>query len=171
MWFRVRCLPVLANAPNSSHRPLTDTATQTLNKRQKYTMDRYFTSESIDEDNLELPSAKQIERSSFSVPDFDVDEFLAGYHQYQTLEDIQDQLRTWTRSLEQELVDLINEDYGQFVGLGMSLAEGKPKAQDIKVEILGFQQEIKQVQKKLETSAKETDSLIQEKAQLREMEV
>ena len=134
-------------------------------------MDRYFTSESIDEDNLELPSAKQIERSSFSVPDFDVDEFLAGYHQYQTLEDIQDQLRTWTRSLEQELVDLINEDYGQFVGLGMSLAEGKPKVQDIKVEILGFQQEIKQVQKKLETSAKETDSLIQEKAQLREMEV
>lgn len=134
-------------------------------------MDRYFIPDSIEDDNFALPSAKQIERSSFSVPEFDVDEFLASYHQYQTLEDIQDQLRTWTRSLEQELVDLINEDYSQFVGLGMSLAEGKPKVQDIKVEILGFKQEIKQVQKKLEGSANEIDSLIQEKTQLGEMEV
>lgn len=134
-------------------------------------MDRYFIPDSIEDDNFALPSAKQIERSSFSVPEFDVDEFLASYHQYQTLEDIQDQLRTWTRSLEQELVDLINEDYSQFVGLGMSLAEGKPKVQDIKVEILGFKQEIKQVQKKLEGSANEIDSLIQEKTQLGAMEV
>lgn len=104
-------------------------------------MDRYFESE-VDEESA-LPSVRKIEREAFSVDDFNVDKFLLDYHQYQTLEDMQEQLQKWSKSLEQELVDLINEDYSQFVGLGTSLSEGHPKIEDVKVELMSFQQEVK----------------------------
>lgn len=108
-------------------------------------MDRYFETDNGDEDiaNSYLPSVRKIEREAFNVSDFDVDKFLSDYHQFQTLEDMQEQLQKWAKTLEQELVDLINEDYSQFVGLGTSLSEGHPKIEDIKMELMSFQQEVK----------------------------
>lgn len=100
--------------------------------------------ESFGDLSISLPSARKIEREAFSVEgDFDVDSFLSEYHQYQTLEDIQDQLQTWKNTLEKELVDLINEDYTKFVGLGVSLNSGQPKVQSIKMEVRSFQKEVK----------------------------
>lgn len=105
-------------------------------------MDRYFGTDA-GEDDIALPSVRKIEREAFSVDDFNVDRFLSEYHQYQTLEDMQQQLQKWSKTLEQELVDLINQDYSQFVGLGISLSEGHPKIEDVKMELLSFQQEVK----------------------------
>lgn len=104
-------------------------------------MDRYFASENDNE--YALPSVRKIERAAFSVDGFNVDEFLLEYHHYQTLEDMQEQLKSWSKTLEHELVDLINEDYSQFVGLGTSLSEGHPKIEDVKMELMSFQQEVK----------------------------
>lgn len=116
--------------------------------KQANEMDVYFGDENGDDDGISgftLPSARKIEREAFSVEDFNVDKFLSEYHRYQTLEDMQQQLQKWSKSLEQELVDLINEDYNQFVGLGTSLSEGQPKVEDVKMELMSFQQEIKVV--------------------------
>lgn len=127
-------------------------------------MDQYFADDSIDTaddasqssfsvfDANGLPTARKIQRGSFSLANgtsdtgeavFDVDKFLTDHHQFQTLEDIQAQLQTWSTVLEKELVDLINQDYGKFVGLGASLNSGHPRVQDIKVEVLSFQKELK----------------------------
>lgn len=109
--------------------------------------------DSSDYDANGLPTARKIERHSFSVPNatsedgkedsFDVDKFLTDHHQFQTLEDIEKQLQNWSVVLEKELVDLINQDYSKFVGLGTSLNSGHPRVQDIKVEVLSFQKELK----------------------------
>lgn len=120
-------------------------------------MDRYFGKDEIEDldgllgadeqftsDSHGLPIARKIERNSFSLGDsFNVDKFLTDHHHYQTLEDIQEQLQKWSTVLEKELVDLINQDYSKFVGLGESLNVGHPKVQDIKMEVLSFQNELK----------------------------
>jgi hypothetical protein len=63
-------------------------------------------------------------------------------NRHQTLEDLRSELRTRSRELEKELVELVNRDYADFVGLGGALSGGDSKVVDLKMGLLGFRREI-----------------------------
>lgn len=127
-------------------------------------MERYFQDEDTDNTGLgELPQAKQISRDAFSQEDFRADEFLTSYHKFQTLDDLQKQLKQWSEKLSQELVDVINEDYGDFLHLGKQLSGGESKVQDVKMEIQSFQKETTKVKNSLDHNRKEIDALLEKK--------
>jgi hypothetical protein len=50
-----------------------------------------------------------------------------------------------SRDLESELVELVNRDYSDFVGLGSSVKGGENKVQDLKVGLLGFRRELESI--------------------------
>ncbi|KAA8912129.1 hypothetical protein TRICI_003594 [Trichomonascus ciferrii] len=122
-------------------------------------MERYFG----EDDSEGLPAAKQIQREAFSKPDFRADEFLTAYHRFQTLDDLQAQLRKWAQVLGQELVDAINEDYGAFLDLGNQLSGGEDRVQDVKIQIQSFQKETTKVKSSLDRNRDEMDKLLDEK--------
>ncbi|KAF8430279.1 hypothetical protein EV426DRAFT_713277 [Tirmania nivea] len=61
-------------------------------------------------------------------PHFSPHEFLASLHnRHQTLEDLRLELRNRSTELERELVELVEGEYADFVGLGRSLGGGEGK--------------------------------------------
>ena len=61
------------------------------------------------------------------------------------------ELRNRSRDLERELVELVNAEYADFVGLGRSLAGGEGKVEDLRVGLLQFRREMELLVEKLST--------------------
>ncbi|EXJ93865.1 hypothetical protein A1O1_02258 [Capronia coronata CBS 617.96] len=122
----------------------------------------------VDED-APLPFPKPIDRSAFLAPDFDPTTFLSGLsHRFQTLEDLQAELRELSHSLNKELVDLVNDNYQEFLSLGSTLSGGGEKIEDIRVGLLGFQRDIKAVRDKVDERRNEVIELLKEKRALKQ---
>ncbi|KAH8150247.1 uncharacterized protein LAJ45_05458 [Morchella importuna] len=111
----------------------------------------YFGSDSdSDNDNADsLPFPAPLPREAFST---DIDApfspiaFLATLrHRHQTLEDLRAELRTRSKDLEKELIELVNRDYVDFVGLGSSLSGGDGRVEDLKMGLWGFKRDIEGV--------------------------
>ncbi len=100
--------------------------------------------DSSDDDFLTtLPFPKPLNRDSFSAEDFEIDEFLCSSYQYKTLDDLKGELSTLQKKIKQELVDLVNNDYIDFINLGKSLEGGGAKVDDIKMNVFRYQKELK----------------------------
>ncbi|CAN6674291.1 hypothetical protein TRVA0_051S00562 [Trichomonascus vanleenenianus] len=110
-----------------------------------------------------LPEIVPITQDSFSGENFSVEGFLNDHHKYQTLDDLQRQMRKWKGILDQQLVDTINSDYGKFVELGRSLAGAEPKLQDVKMEVLGFERQVGHARDTLQSNVTEMDRLLHAK--------
>ncbi|KAK6523877.1 hypothetical protein TWF281_001843 [Arthrobotrys megalospora] len=108
------------------------------------------TSDSDPEDDFSsLPFPQPLPRSAFTTTDFSASSYLASLHRHQTLEDLRTELRTRSRDLERELVELVNRDYADFVGLGSSLRGGEGRVNDLKLGVMGFAREIEGVKEKV----------------------
>ncbi|KAK6514072.1 hypothetical protein TWF506_008498 [Arthrobotrys conoides] len=108
------------------------------------------TSDSDPEDDFSsLPFPQPLPRSAFTTTDFSASSYLASLHRHQTLEDLRAELRTRSKDLERELVELVNRDYADFVGLGSSLRGGEGKVNDLKLGVMGFAREIEGVKEKV----------------------
>lgn len=111
----------------------------------------YFGSDSdSDNDNADsLPFPAPLPREAFSTDidaPFSPTAFLATLrHRHQTLEDLRAELRTRSKDLEKELVELVNRDYVDFVGLGSSLSGGDGRVEDLKMGLWGFKRDIEGV--------------------------
>ncbi|RPB26940.1 hypothetical protein L211DRAFT_596091 [Terfezia boudieri ATCC MYA-4762] len=109
-----------------------------------FTLPPTYSSDSEDSDTLPFP--QPLSRSSFSpltTPHFSPHEFLASLHnRHQTLEDLRLELRNRSRELERELVELVEGEYADFVGLGRSLVGGEGKVEDLRVGLWGFRREV-----------------------------
>lgn len=121
-------------------------------------------------DDTELPSARLISRDDFSGESFDVDEFLTKSHKYQTLDDLHRQLKKWDEELSKELIDIINAEYDDFVGQDKALEGGNALTQDVKLEVLRFQSEIKRVRDVFEDNGNNVQKLYKERKALKELE-
>ena len=110
-----------------------------------FTLPATYSSDS-DDDGSPLPFPQPLSRSSFSpltTPHFSPHEFLASLHnRHQTLEDLRLELRNRSRDLERELVELVEGEYSDFVGLGRSLVGGEGKVEDLRVGLWGFRREV-----------------------------
>ncbi|KAK9488607.1 oligomeric golgi complex component, COG2-domain-containing protein [Lipomyces starkeyi] len=156
--------PLSANG-NSSIRSSSPPTTQNMEDEM------LFDDGESDYDANGLPYPKPIQRSSFSDPvNFDPDAFLVSQHRYQRLEDLHAQLTNWSSLLQKELVELINRDYADFVGLGKSVSGGSGKVGDMKLVVIGFRREVEGISSRLNGVIQEMDELLQKKRALRERE-
>jgi hypothetical protein len=69
--------------------------------------------------------------------------------------------------LNKELLDLVNENYQDFLSLGSALRGGEEKVEGVKVGVLSFQRDVKAIRDKVEARRQEVDELLNEKRRLR----
>jgi len=117
---------------------------------------------SDDEDNLPYPEA--LPRSDFLAPTFDASTYLSTLSdRHQTLEDLRGDLRERSQALSKELLDLVNENYEQFLSLGSDLKGGEEKVEDVIVGLLGFKRGVEGVRATVRERKVEADGLLDEK--------
>ncbi|EEH33232.2 hypothetical protein PAAG_04285 [Paracoccidioides lutzii Pb01] len=115
-----------------------------------------------------LPFPKPLSRSSFLSPTFDPATFLSSLtNRHQTLSDLQTELRELSQSLNNELLDLVNENYQDFLSLGSALRGGEEKVEQVRVGLLGFQRDVKGLRDLFEKRIGEMAELVEEKKKLR----
>ncbi|KAK7207042.1 oligomeric golgi complex component, COG2-domain-containing protein [Myxozyma melibiosi] len=166
-------------APNGSHSPILRSSSTEPHPSLPTAADSsniddmisYSDSDSHDSDYDAngLPFPKPIQRAAFSAPGaFDPDTFLLAQHRYQRLEDLHSQLEDWSKVLKKELVELINRDYADFVGLGKSVSGGTVKVDDIKLAVIGFRREVEGMIIRLDSVIQEIEDLLSQKAEVRQ---
>jgi conserved oligomeric Golgi complex subunit 2 len=117
---------------------------------------------SDDEDNLPYPEA--LPRSDFLSKDFEAPTYLSTLaDRHQTLEDLRTDLRERSQALSQELLDLVNTNYEQFLSLGSDLKGGDEKVEDVRVGLLGFKRGVEDVRTKVRERKHEVETLLVEK--------
>ncbi|EFR01235.1 hypothetical protein MGYG_04239 [Nannizzia gypsea CBS 118893] len=120
----------------------------------------------LNDDNLPFP--KPISRTSFLTPDFDATTFLASLsNRHQSLADLQTELRELNETLNKELLDLVNENYQEFLSLGAALKGGQDKVEEVRAGLLGFQRNVQGIKDQFESKKKEIQECLNEKKQLR----
>ncbi|CAG7962632.1 unnamed protein product [Penicillium nalgiovense] len=125
-------------------------------------------SSDFDEDPSGLPFPEPLSRTSFLAPDFDPANFLSSLtNRHQSLEDLRQELRGLGQLLNKELLDLVNENYQDFLSLGSSLRGGEEKVEGVKVGVLSFQRDVKTIRDKVEARRQEVEELLNEKRRLR----
>lgn len=119
------------------------------------------------DDNLPYP--KPLTRASFLTPNFDPTTFLSTLrNRHQTLEDLRAELRTRSQDLNKELLDLVNENYQDFLSLGSSLKGGDEKVEEVRLGLLGFRREVEGLRGKVDGRRKEVEQLVEERKRIRE---
>ena len=73
------------------------------------------------------------------------------------------ELRELSQGLNKELLDVVNENYQDFLSLGGALKGGEEKVEEISVGLLGFQRDVAAIHAKVEARKAEMESLLQEK--------
>lgn len=118
----------------------------------------------FDENDSSLPFPKPLSRSAFLTPDFDSTTFLSTLsNRHQTLEDLRVELKELSQSLNKELLDLVNENYRDFLSLGGTLKGGEEKVEEVRVGLLGFQRDVGSVREKVEGRRKEVGKLLKDR--------
>lgn len=72
-----------------------------------------------------------------------------------------------SQSLNKELLDLVNENYQDFLSLGSALKGGEEKIEEVRVGLLGFQRDVGTIRDRVESRRLELESLLSEKKRLR----
>ncbi|KAK5116233.1 hypothetical protein LTR62_008560 [Meristemomyces frigidus] len=123
-----------------------------------------YTTDSDEEDNLPYPT--ELPRSAFLAEAFSPQTYLASLrNRHQTLEDLRSDLRFRSQLLNQELLDLVNGKYEEFLSLGQDLRGGEGKVEGIRVGLLGFQREVEGVWRAVEEGRVEVEGLLREKGE------
>lgn len=119
-------------------------------------------------DSSALPFPKPLDRSAFLAPKFSAAEFLSSLtSRFQTLEDLQTELQDLLKSLNKELVDLVNDNYTDFLNLGEKLKGGEERIEEVRVGLLGFQRDVTSVRNLVSERTTEIKALLDEKRDLR----
>lgn len=121
----------------------------------------------FDGNDSNLPFPKPLSRAAFLEPNFDPAAFLASLSdRYQTLEDLRNELRELSQSLSKELLDLVNNNYQDFLSLGSTLRGGEDRIEEVQVGLLGFQRDLTAVRENVEQRRETVATLIEEKRSL-----
>ena len=78
------------------------------------------------------------------------------------------ELRTRSQDLNKELLDLVNENYQDFLSLGSSLKGGDEKVEEVRLGLLGFKREVEGLRGKVDGRRKEVEELVEERKRIRE---
>lgn len=120
------------------------------------------TSNEEDADNTIQQEA--LPRSDFLAEKFDASEYLSTLaDRHQTLEDLKEDLNERSQSLSKELLDLVNDNYEQFLSLGSDLRGGEEKVEDLRVGLLGLKRGFEEVKSQVTQRRQKVDELLDEK--------
>ena len=109
-----------------------------------------------DFDDTYLPFPRPLARQNFLTPDFDPATFLASLtNRFQTLEDLQTELRTLSITIQTELVDLVNDNYEEFLNLGEGLRGGEERIEEVRVGLMGVERELEGLREKVDVVREE----------------
>lgn len=115
-----------------------------------------------------LPFPAPLDRSTFLTPTFNAADFLASLTaRFQTVEDLQTELQDLLKALSKELVDLVNDNYTDFLSLGDKLKGGEDRIEEIRVGLLGFQRDVTGVRALIQQRSSDIQTLLQEKREVR----
>ncbi|KAF2179874.1 hypothetical protein K469DRAFT_673718 [Zopfia rhizophila CBS 207.26] len=121
-----------------------------------------------DDDDDTLPYPTPLQRSDFLAPGFSPSNYLSTLHnRHQTLEDLRSELRSRSQLLSKELLDLVNSNYQDFLGLGRSLKSGDEKVEEVRVGLLGFRKEVEGVRSKVVERETDVKKLVDERVEIR----
>ncbi|KAL5047395.1 oligomeric golgi complex component, COG2-domain-containing protein [Aspergillus fruticulosus] len=121
-----------------------------------------------DDDTSGLPFPEPLSRASFLSPDFDPATYLSSLtNRHQSLEDLRQELRDLDQLLSRELLDLVNENYQDFLSLGIALEGGEEKVEQVRVGLLAFQRDVQSIRDKVEARQRDVAELLKEKKRLR----
>ncbi|GAB7360763.1 hypothetical protein MBLNU230_g0637t1 [Neophaeotheca triangularis] len=123
------------------------------------------TTTSDDEDDYTtLPYPQPLSRSDFLSPDFNPTIYLQTLHnRHQTLEDLRTELRQRSTQITRELLDLVNNEYEDFVSLGADLKGGGERVEGVRVGCLGFGREVEGLRDLVGERAGEVGGLAEER--------
>lgn len=79
------------------------------------------------------------------------------------MEDLRSELRELSQSLNKELLDLVNDNYQEFLSLGSTLRGGEEKVEEIRVGLLGFHRDLTAVRGNVEQRRENVAALIDAK--------
>lgn len=126
-------------------------------------------SSDFDDDTSSLPFPEPLSRASFLNPDFDPATFLSSLkNRHQSLEDLRQELRELDQLLTRELLDLVNENYQDFLSLGSALRGGEERVEQVRVGLLAFQRDTQTIRDRVESRREEMEQLLKEKRRLRQ---
>lgn len=115
-----------------------------------------------------MPFPEPLSRASFLSPDFDPAAYLSSLtNRHQSLEDLRQELRDLDQLLSRELLDLVNENYQDFLSLGSALNGGEEKVEQVRVGLLAFQRDVQSIRDKVEARQEEMVELLKEKKRLK----
>lgn len=77
-------------------------------------------------------------------------------------------MRTRSQELNKELLDLVNENYQDFLSLGSSLKGGDEKVEEVRLALLGFQREVTVLVENVKGRREEVEKLVEERREVRE---
>lgn len=125
-----------------------------------------YTTDDEEEDNLPYPT--ELPRSDFLKPDFDPQGYLSSLrNRHQALEDLRSDLRSRSQLLNQELLDLVNGNYEEFLSLGADLNGGEDKVEGVRVGLLGFTRDIEALRSVITSREAEFETLLSEGKHIR----
>ncbi|RJE19177.1 hypothetical protein PHISCL_08493 [Aspergillus sclerotialis] len=125
-------------------------------------------SSDFDDDTSGLPFPEPLSRSSFLNSDFDPATFLSSLkNRHQSLEDLRQELRDLDQLLTRELLDLVNENYQDFLSLGSALRGGEERVEQVRVGLLAFQRDTQAIRDRVESRRQDVEQLLKEKRRLR----
>lgn len=77
------------------------------------------------------------------------------------------ELRARSQLLNKELLDLVNEHYQDFLGLGSSLKGGDEKVEEVRLGLMGFRGEVEGLKRVVEERRKDVEASLGEKKEVR----
>ena len=119
---------------------------------------------SNEEDTDDTIPQEALPRSDFLAEKFDASEYLSTLaDRHQTLEDLKEDLNERSQSLSKELLDLVNDNYEQFLSLGSDLRGGEEKVEDLRLGMLGLKRGFEEVKSQVGQRRQKVDELLDEK--------
>ena len=119
---------------------------------------------SSDEEDT-LPYPLPLPRSDFLDPNFHAQTYLStlGRNRHQALEDLRSDLRSRSQLLSRELLDLVNNNYEEFLSLGSTLKGGDERVENVRLGVLGFQRVVEGVKDVVAEREREVRTLLEER--------
>jgi conserved oligomeric Golgi complex subunit 2 len=80
---------------------------------------------------------------------------------------LRSELRSRSQLLNKELLDLVNSNYQDFLGLGRSLKSGDEKVEEVRVGLLGFRKEVENARNRVVEREEEVKTALDERVAIR----
>lgn len=114
------------------------------------------------------PAEICFDKNEFMKKTFSVDAFLQEHRNAATLETMRDDLGIYLKVLRSAMIELINEDYADFVNLSSNLVGLDQSIQGIQLPLNSLKDEIVAVRTTLESTMQDVNECLEQKRELRE---